>query len=340
LLAFSIHLHPRILPLPSRCFALLALALATALGLAGCGDAPTAPVETRGGAAPAADESTLPTLPSVTERDPLLYDEAGCARTGPDEVDCSTTADDLDRALTGTAEDWRSLAGFVGPLYDPDAVSGQVVVLDQTVTAAPADAPTWSAVGLVRNETGGSVDGVAVDATLLAADGTTLETVRAPALVSTLRPGEPAPFELVTEQPTALVAEVRWSTTAEPRAADAPDARLLELATWWDRGADDPEPVDFYLYRDDVTEPLPYLLFGAVTNHGGADLASPMVVAAWMDADGRVVAVAQTDAITDPVAGVGGAALAPGASADFLFVLDERPAAVDVADVLLWGAPR
>jgi hypothetical protein len=326
--------------LPSRCFALLAFALATALGLAGCGDAPSAPVETRGGASTAADDATLPTLPSVSDRDPLLYDEAGCARTGPDEVDCSTTAGDLDRALTGTDEDWRSLAGFVGPLYAPDAVAGEVVVLTQTVTASSSDASTWSAVGLVRNETGGPVDAVVVEATLVAADGTALETVRSPALVSTLRRGEPAPFELATGQPAALVAEVRWSVTAEPSAPDAPDTRLLEIATWWDRGADDPEPVDFYLYRDDVSRPLPYLLFGALTNHGAWDLESPVVVAAWMDADGRVIAVGETDAITDPVAGTGGPALAPGASADFLFVLDERPPAVDGADVLLWGMPR
>jgi hypothetical protein len=326
--------------LPSRCFALLALALATALGLAGCGDAPSAPVETRGGASTAIEDASLPTLPPVDEREPLLYDEAGCARIGPDEVDCSTTAGDLDRALAGTADDWRTLAGYVGPLYAPGAVTGEVAVLTQTVTAPASDAASWSAVGLVRNETGGAVEAVVVEATLLGADGAVLETVRAPALVPTLRPGEPAPFELASEQPVASVADVRWSVTSVPRAPDAPDARLLELATWWDRGADDPEPVDFYLYRDDASGSLPYLLFGAVTNHGAADLSSPLVVAAWMGADGRVVAVEQTDAVTDPVAGTGGPPLAPGASADFLFVLAERPPAVDGADVLLWGTPR
>jgi hypothetical protein len=145
---------------------------------------------------------------------------------------------------------------------------------------------------------------------------------------------------LVGGSASEAVVDVRWSITFEP-APGAPDGRVVELVTWWDRAGDDPEPVDLYLYRDDPSTPLPYLLFGAITNHGGGDLTSPAVVAAWIDDQGRVVAVEETEAVTDPANVAGGRPLAPGGSADFLFVLDgTRPPAVDDARVMLWAVAR
>src|SRR5690606_13380677 len=130
------------------------------------------------------------------------------------------------------------------------------------------------------------------------------------------------------------------STTSEP-ALDPVDARVFELVTWWDRGSDDPEPVDLYLYRDEPNAPLPYLLFGALTNFSGVEAPSPVVIGAWLDEQGRVVAVEETEPITAQVAAPGGVRLAAVAPADFLFALGpERSPAVDAGQVMLWGASR
>lgn len=331
------------MPRPTRRFATLlpALVVAFALCLAvGCGSdagdevigAGQAP---EGGGAAAVP---VPTLPSVVERQPAAFDAQGCAVTGPDEVDCSSTAADLDRVAAEPVDGWRTLAGFVGPHFVSEVSSGAVVLLDDTVTTSTAG--PWTSLGLVRNETPGPVTDLVVEATLVGADGAELERVSHPVAVDPLRPGEPAPFRLESTTDVASVVDVRWSTTSEP-ALDPVDMRVFELVTWWDRGSDDPEPVDLYLYRDEPNAPLPYLLFGALTNFSGVEAPSPVVVGAWLDEQGRVVAVEETEAITDPVAATGGVPLAAGASADFLFVLGpERSPAVDAGQVMLWGASR
>lgn len=324
------------MPRPHRSLALLLTAALLLLG--GCGGAARSQRVDAGAGATAGQGTSvpLPTLPPVAERHPEAYDASGCAQVGPDEVDCSATAADVDRAAAHPADGWRTLAGYVGPHYATEVVAGTVVLLDGTTTTA-TDGP-WRATGLVRNDTTAPVTDVVVEATLLDASGSELGRARGDVPVDPIRPGEPAPFDVRADVPATAVAEVRW--TVDFRPSDAADERLVELVTWWDRPADDPDAVDLYLYRDAPDGPRPYLLFGAITNHGAVELPSPTVVAAWTDGDGRVVAVAETAAVTDPVAATGGPPLAPGASADFLFVLDERPAAVDDGQVLLWAVGR
>jgi hypothetical protein len=310
-----------------------------ALGIAACaGGSSTEQVGLRGDPNSGGTRVPLPTLPSIDVRQPGLYDDAGCAVIGPDVVDCGATAADADRAAADSVDGWRTLAGFVGPHSVTEVRVGDVALHDGSSTVS-TDGP-WRATGLIRNESSGPVTDVEVVATLVAADGSSLEDVRADVAVRPLRPGEPAPYELVSLVDAREVADVRWSIESTP-ASDSPDARMLELVTWWDRPAGEAEPVDLYLYREEVGGPRPYLVFGGVTNYGASAIEAPSVIAAWLDDAGRVVAVADTDLVTDPVGATGGSPLAAGSSADFLFVID-RPDA-DVAEgarLMLWAVGR
>jgi hypothetical protein len=109
----------------------------------------------------------------------------------------------------------------------------------------------------------------------------------------------------------------------------------FELATYWERGFNDPRPVDMYLYTDDPSEPHPYLLFGSVTNRGDEPVAGVVVQATWFDADGNVVYEAETEAALS-----GRTELEPGAAADWLFVVPVGDApTLDGLQVQLTGSP-
>ena len=70
-------------------------------------------------------------------------DPAGVA---PEYVESDASSAGLDPSASIT-----DIPGFVGPYYDPSSAAGQLVVLQATV--AQATSGTWSATGLVRNET-------------------------------------------------------------------------------------------------------------------------------------------------------------------------------------------
>ncbi|MEZ5134383.1 MAG: FxLYD domain-containing protein [Acidimicrobiales bacterium] len=113
------------------------------------------------------------------------------------------------RRRPATTRDWRRLAGFEGRFYDPAATTGSPVLLEGTATIATAGA--WTAMGLARNDTGAPIGSLVVGATLVGADGTVLETIEAPSLVTSIRPGEPVPYRLEATTDAAAVTEVRWS---------------------------------------------------------------------------------------------------------------------------------
>jgi hypothetical protein len=313
-----------------------------ALALAGCGRASQPPQPVTAGAAPAAASASagappLPTLPPVEQRAPDLFDPHGCPKTGVSSASCSSTAAEIDRSESARGPGQR-LAGYVGGAYSTDPPTGTVVVLDASTSSAATADGHWSATGLVRNQRADAVAGATVHATLLAADGSALETVSGDALVRPIRRGEPAPFMLQAVTAVASqVASVRWSVDVIAGAADA-STRDVELQTYWTRKPDDPRRVGNYLFTDPTSGPVPLVVFGAATNLGSSPIARPHVVAAWSDASGRIVLVRDVPASASDASPA--AELRAGGADDFLVSVPtgELPPAADLGAPMLWGA--
>lgn len=273
---------------------------------------------------PGPDGETLPTLPAIDDRRPEQFTAEGCAATasGPD---CGTRADQIDEAQAGDDEhDWRVLAGFVGTRWSTSP-AGSVDVLVDTVTSPAAG--IWWARGLVRNGTEASVGELRVRATLLDASGAELATVEAPVGLPVVRPGEPAPFELVTDAVDVdQVQTVVWSTAHE--AAAAAPVRDLEWTTYWQRVEGDPRPVDNDLFTDPSDGSRPFVLFGTATLTGGTPVEEVLVLGAWIDPTGRIQAI--SEGIVGPS---GDEAVTVGASVDV--VLTAAGVSND-AQVMVW----
>ncbi len=287
-----------ILPGARRC--LVAAALAAAV--AACGQPDPVAMAPR----------DLP-LPTVPAEDLAVGEVARSSPTTAIDEPLDGASDEVGRldepglasARAGTGDDdWRLLAGFQGTRW---TTSGRatVQVLADTVTVRDG-----VAIGLVRNERDVPVGPVMV----------AVGDARVEALLPVLRPGEPAPFEL--EVGDVEVADLDWDVTA-PDAATTP-AREVDLATFWQRGVEDPRPADTYLYDDADGHPM--VVFGEAAAFGPVD--GLQVVAAWIGSDGRVVG-----ATTGIVAT---ADLAPGEASDFV-VAEPGPPALDAARLMLWA---
>ena len=227
--------------------------------------------------------------------------------------------------------------GYLGPAPAPDATATAAVDGASVVTAASGP---WWAQGLVVNGDTALGGAPRVVATLRAAGGAELVTVTTPLPVVPLRPGEPSPFRV--EAPgvdAARVADVSWSVAGGVSGADAAAGRTLELSVAWTRPAGG-DALAVPGFSDGGGAGSPLVTYVAVRNTGGAPLASPRVVAAWVDGRGRVLGLAAADVLApgtaDPLD-----RLAPGAGADAVLVL-ASPAADGLGGVppLLWGVGR
>ncbi len=354
-----------------RSAASLVLAL-TVVAAVACGDPQQATerVTASDSALDAASESSvagLPALPPNEERHPELYDEEGCLDAGPTDSQCETTAAGVDVGELGQGEEsWRTLAGFMGPRYASSVSGGDPIILSDTVSVS--DSGQWAAWGLFRNESAAVLEHPRVRAELVDSSGVVLETVESEALLPSVRPGEPAPFHLISAVDVADVADARMLVQGgrDPVEGESAEAvgstegsRDMELAIWWTRGFSDPDPLDSYLHRDDAGA-NDSVTFGSATNVGATAISDPTMVGAWIDGDGRVLWVA-TAGTVDPV---DGAALdsvdsavtldepdarieaeptaEPGDSTDFVFVIraGTAPTQLDGATIALWGYGR
>jgi hypothetical protein len=287
----------------------------------GTADTALAPV---GPVAPAPGGGALPTLPPIDDRHPEQFTAEGCAATS-EGADCGTRSADIDRTQAGDDEhDWRVLAGFVGTRWSTTP-TGTVDVLTDTVTSPTSG--VWWARGLVRNGTAAPAAGLVVRATLLDASGGELAVVEAQPTLPVVRAGEPVPFEVVADEVAAeQVHQVVWS--ADAGAATLAPVRDVEWATFWQRPADDPRPVDTYLFVDPADGTHPHVVFGGATLTGTATVDALVVVGAWMDPSGRIVAVEE-----GIVSEIDAAGLAPGSSVDVVLAADGVPAD---AQLLVW----
>lgn len=201
------------------------------------------------------------------------------------------------------------VAGYTGDRWAQHA-DGVVSVLADTLAIRDGVVR-----GLVRNGRDEPVGPVQI------VIGDTSTTIPLPVL----RPGEPAPFSLPVG-PDVAVADLAFDVDA-PTTPRSP-GRAVRLATFWRRGVGDPRPVDTYLYADVVGEPTAAVAFGEVRAAEQVD--GLVVVAAWIDSDGRVLAVDESADLQLPT-------LPPGGATDFV-VAGHGPPALDAARLVLWGS--
>lgn len=240
-------------------------------------------------------------LPSPPPPDTVAAPDAVAA---PDEDAAPDGASSLpaDEAPRGPG------AGYTGDRWASE-LDGQVRVLDDTLTLRDGVLR-----GLVRNEGPGPVGPVGVRA------GSSTAVVPLPVL----RPGEPAPFTLPVE--ATAPGDVDVVVDAPPAVSST--GRDLVLATFWTRAPDDPREVDTYLFTDPEAGPRPAVAFGEV--RAAEDVERLVVVAAWVDDEGRVLAV-------DESADLARTDLAPGGASDFV-VAAPGPDELGAARLVLWGS--
>jgi hypothetical protein len=224
------------------------------------------------------------------------------------------------------------------PVESPDPAADVVRVVDTSlVTAGQGD---WWGQGLVQVGAQDVAAAPVVRATLLTDDGSVLAEITSEALVAPLSAGETAPFRLDAPGVAAeTVADVRWSGTTEGASRDAA-GRDLQVDVFWTRPAGDAgRPVDVPGYADAPGVPLPLVLYAGAANTAPEPVPTPGVVAAFVDGQGRVVAVAAAPVLapgtTTPLE-----RLEPGAAADAVLVVADGPPGLDAVAPRLWGTSR
>jgi hypothetical protein len=314
--------------------------LLLALVAASCAERAAPPAATP---QPTPVETPLPTLPPAWALEPDLFDENGCAKLGDGTVDCGAPplpGEAATEEATGDPLAWRSLLGFVGPYHASELRTGAVILLQDSLTIASRG--PWRAWGLVRNETAHPA-GADVAARLFAADGMLLTTVTGHVPVDPLRPGEPGPFALSSDIAVSDVAAVKWSVLETPPGPAV--IRDLQILEGWSLPFGDRAREDGW-YRDPPgPPPYPFVQFGSVDNLGDAS-ALPLVTAAWVDENDRVVWVATAQVGDVPgnpgAAAVGPRSLGPRVLGDYYFVISDPSAgpllSSGTVSAMLWAA--
>jgi hypothetical protein len=227
----------------------------------------------------------LPTLPTVEEIHPHWFDEYGCEKIllSPEGLsNCRAQKKEeatRPKALPSAAEskqlaspeylnEIKNLRGFSGFYYTPMPTENAAEVLEDTVTTSATASGDFSAVGLVRNETLEPITAITVTAQLMGKNGQALTIGTTQALVTPLRSGEPAPFQLTVPVPFSNVAEVRWSVEWR---VEENKAKVAYRDT--DRtGYNPPQSAS-----DKTIQ-----LTGNVTNLSGSSIPNPRMIVAWV----------------------------------------------------------
>lgn len=293
---------------------------------------------------PAADAPVDGIAPDGTAPDGAAPE--GIAPDGRSPQDASTTGNDAGLCLPpscGTTVPFEATDGFVGPVFGPGAGQpgapgvADLGVLEDSVTSATNGG--WWALGLVVGAGSDPATAVVVTAQLRGAGGSVLATVSGDVLVAPLRPGEPGPFRIdAPGVPAEAVVDVVWSV-ANGAAAPSFSQRSMGIEVYWTRPAGG-RPVDVIGYADGGGAGAPLVTYVGVASTSATPTVAPAVVAAWLDGQGRVVALATADVLAPGTADPAGE-LAPGARADAVVLLG-GPLAGSLAEVtpLLWATGR
>jgi hypothetical protein len=205
----------------------------------------------------AAARALLPLIPPATTTSPYT---ASLPSVGP-----------LPSVQPPDPDGFKALYGYSGPFYNTSNLTGQVVVLSQTIYKWPSQ--SWELTGMVRNQTRCPVAINSLSAQLLGANGEVIGTATARVPVVNLRPGEPGPFTIQAPLPASAVKSVVWHVDSTPTPALA---RQFTFA------------VDLNRVTADGTE---YDLGGFIQNTTTSTVRDVRAVAAWLDDQNRVVAV-------------------------------------------------
>lgn len=246
---------------------LFLLVLATS-ALTGCGASPEAgtPLDT----ITPSEGGDLPTLPPLQERgfSTDVVNAEGCVRLAPSPslFDCGAPYPAEGPDFTPPPDEAKALRGFDGLFYNVHSESGELAVLEQTVSTDTHG--SWGARGLVRNETDAVVGTITVTAHLLDSRGEEIDQASASTLVAPAREGEPVPFEITSGVDATQVANVRWATAAD--APGDPRTRDTEILVHWTLPYGERERLtDAESYSDPPTPPYPFLMMGNVYSLSG-----------------------------------------------------------------------
>ncbi len=168
---------------------------------------------------------------------------------------------------------FKILYGYQGPYYSTALLDGRVKVLYETVYTWPT--PNWKATGMVRNQTRCSAHIRSVTARLVGSEGKTLGIATATVPIADLRPGEPGPITIEAQLPVEEVKSVEWHVDSEE--ATSP-ARQFEFTIDENR-------------LSSISDE--YVLEGIIQNVATTTTRGVRVVAAWLDAQNRVLVVAE-----------------------------------------------
>lgn len=220
-----------------------------------------------------------PDLPSQATLYPNVFDENGCLKLLPEEGGLKCGPKDAHKQDVPSPNEAAMLKGFNGRYYSAQVDGQGVRLIPEAISVATAG--TWSAMGLVRNETTRVVGKVSVTATLFGQGDVTLARVPAEVLVEHLRPGEPGPFAVKSLVTANDVVRVEWSVEYDN--APVKNREFLVSAT-----VELPHGVATFkgFKREDA--PYPYVLAADLTNVGSAARNAHFTVA-WLNDNGRVI---------------------------------------------------
>ena len=244
----------------------------------------------------------LPELPSDYESVCIDRDKS---QPPPDEFTCQELAKRT--ALTQRAaqkktaatvppeelNQYRELLGFHGPYYTSQPSANAVVILPETITTLVPSGGGFSALGLVRNELATQLIGsVTINAKLFNKAGKVIAAPSTEVLVSPLRPGEPAPFELTAPVSFKDVADISWHVSWQVESDKSKgEVRNVIFSFFiggnesWGARRSGPTPWDI------PGHPYYWLETGYVKNNSDLDISNPKMVVAWIDPKNKVLAV-------------------------------------------------
>lgn len=326
--------------------------------VAACSSSDGARLETSGDAtgATAREEVELP-LATAHEINPGAVDERGCQIVTPEKLGVDDEEPERvcpagdgsgpipEEVMSGPPESLElalvGAKGFLGSRFARAVpLSGSekgVYVLEETVRIDQSG-NGLVVIGLVRNETSGTLPAIELTADLQTSEGKSIAVVSGPALVGSVRAGEPVPFRLSSSEVTEDVDHIVWSaqsSEAKPANRDAVPA-VLGAYPPGDRGGQQIITSDYDESRS--KPPYPYVLHGTLAYYGDSTLRSVEVTLAWLDSEsGQLLALVGSTAVEPGSTSKESSGFGSDGAADF-FHIDESSVGEKLAsaEVMVW----